>query len=278
MLLFSLGMALIWWIVALVVRDQEWGIVWWDQEHTFTQVIHHLRDPYTIQGFVNPPWTGVLLIPFGLMPLALGVLVQTCLFFTLLTGVIFKFGGTKKTVLLVLTSYFALDAVLEANIEWLVLLGLLLPTAYSGPFLVIKPQSALGYWFSLRWRDLLIAVLVLLIFLLITLAIWGLWPVDLQRKVSRHFEIPYNLAPMALIPIPLSLLIGVVLAYFAFKRHDPALGIFAWLFFVPYTVMYSLILPFACLAVRYPRIALAISIGLWTALGIIFGAYGLTQL
>ena len=98
--------------------------------------------------FANPPWTAALLAPFGLLPLELSALLQIGLYFAILTGVIYKFGGSFKTVLIVFTSFMALDSAIELNVEWLVALGLLVPAALSGPLLLVKPQIALGYGLS----------------------------------------------------------------------------------------------------------------------------------
>lgn len=143
--LLALALALMWWaFVYFVIIPRDQLIVWYDQAVDFTQVGHHLAEPYATPRFANPPWAAVLLFPFSQMPLALAVLVQLCLYFAILTGVIFKYGGGIHTVALTLTSFIAFQSTIELNIEWLVYLGLLLPPALSGPFLLIKPQNRLA--------------------------------------------------------------------------------------------------------------------------------------
>src|SRR5260370_32082356 len=114
----------------------------------FTQVGFELADPYEVKGFVNPPWTALLLAPFGFLPLSIATLAQLCIYFVLLTAVIFKFGGNTKTVLLTLTSIITLFAALELNLDWLVCIWLLIPPVLRGPFLLILQQEALGYCIS----------------------------------------------------------------------------------------------------------------------------------
>src|SRR5258708_25447213 len=256
-LLISQGLAFFFWLVALFVRASNVTPVWFDQENTFTKALYHLAGPQTIYQFRNPPWTAILLAPFSVLPLSIAVLIQLCLYFAILTLVIYKFGGDLKTVLLVLTSFIALDSALELNIEWLVCLGLLVPAAYSGLFLLIKPQTAFGVWLSFKRTDLTRAILITLVVVLISLLVWGAWPLRVAEFMQRNppgWE--FNIAPLALIPWPISVGMGLLLAWRAFRRRDSILGILCWLFFVPYLKFYALLPYFAVFAIRYWRVAL----------------------
>jgi hypothetical protein len=273
-LMLSQGLAIIWWAVSLWFQSLNLIPVWHDQRSTFTQLSAHLGDPYLVSGFVNPPWTGILLAPFGWLPLPLATLVQLCLYFAILTGVIFKFGGNRQTMLIALTSFVALDAALELNIDWLVCLGLLVPPAFSGPFLLIKPQNALGYWLSFKRRELVHTLLVVLVLLVISLLLWGFWPLQMLEAIRTNtLGRSYNLAPLALLPWPIAVAIGLSLSWVAFRRHDPVLSILAWLFFIPYITLYALLLPLALFAIRYPRVALLISVVAWLVYGGVLARY-----
>jgi len=268
-LLLSQGIALIWWLVALWARGGGLPIpVWYDQQRTFSPALSHLADPYAIPGFVCVPWTAPLLAPFSLLPLPLAMLAQLCVYFAALTGIVFKFGGGVRSVLLALTSFIAFDSALELNIDWLVCLGLLVPPVWSGPLLLVKPQDAMGYWLSLDGRDLRRAVLVTLAALLISLALWGFWPESMAAAI-RTWTLgrAYNLAPSALLPWPLAWGTGAALGVLARRRRDPVLGVLAWLFFVPYITLYSLLLPFTLAAARWPRAAAVISAAMWLIYG-----------
>ncbi len=274
-LLISQGLAFFFWLVALFVRASNVTPVWFDQENTFTKALYHLADPQQIYQFRNPPWTAILLAPFSVLPLSFAVLIQLCLYFAILTLVIYKFGGDLRTVLLVLTSFIALDSALELNIEWLVCLGLLVPAAYSGPLLLIKPQTAFGVWLSFKRSELVRAILVTLVVLLISLLVWGVWPLrvaDFMQRNPPGWE--FNIAPLVLMPWFISIGIGLVLGWRAFRRRDPVLGILCWLFFVPYLKFYALLPYFAVFAIRYWRVALLISVVIWLIYGGVFG-YGL---
>jgi hypothetical protein len=60
-------------------------------------------------------------------------------------------------------------------------------------------------------------------------------------------------------PWPIAVGIGLVLAWWAFRRRDPILSILAWMFFIPYIAPVSLLLPFALVNVRWPRLGLLLN-------------------
>jgi hypothetical protein len=271
-LIISQGLALFWWLVALWFRGTNLIPVWYDQRVTFTQVPLHLVNPYAIY-FVNPPWAALFLLPFALLPLDIAVLLQLALYFAILTGIIYKFKGNQRIVLLALTSFVAFDSALELNIDWLACLGLLVPAMWSGPLLLLKPQTALGVWLSFKTRDLVRAIIVSLVVLLLSLVIWGNWITPLLYYMSSQMQREYNIAPLSLMPVPVSLAIGAVLGWMAFRRRDPVLSILAWLFFVPYIKIYSLLLPLALFSIRYPRIGLLISTVMWLVYGGVLARY-----
>lgn len=271
-LAISQVMALVWWGAAFALRLANIGVpVWYDQSITFSNTTN-LLNPYTVKTFLYPPWAALFFFPNSIPPLPVSTLIQSCLYFAILTLVVFKYGGGQKAILIAFSSFVAFDAILELNIEWIVCIGLLVPAAFSGPFLVIKPQIALGVWLSCTWRELLHALIVLLVVILVSFVIWGAWPetmLDGIRKytLGSNAYSQFNLAPISWLSLPVSVLIGIVLSWRAFRKRDPVLSILAWLFFVPYITFYSLLLPMALGALRWPRIALIVSAVIWLVYG-----------
>ncbi len=273
-LLISQALALFWWLVTLWFGPAGHITTWFDQSNTFMQLPGHLVDPYQVPRFVGVPWTGVLLLPFGWLPLSLSVLIQLCLYFAILTGVIFKLGGNTRTVLITLTSFVAFNTALEMNLDWLVCIGLLVPPALSGPFLLIKPQDALGYWLSLKRGPLVHALIVTLVVLLISFLVWGAWPLPMWRSAQTNtLGQPYNLAPLVILPVPIALAVGLFIAWRAVRRHDAVLGILAGLFFIPYITLYALLLHLALVTTRWPRFALLVSVVMWMVYGGVIARY-----
>jgi hypothetical protein len=260
MLMLALVFAVLYWVVGLLVQNNGTLFVWGDQLWTFSSALSHLDNPYESAGFFNMPWAMVLLIPFDPLPLELAAFAQIVLYFGLLALVIHKFGGGRGALLVALTSALAVDAALEINIDWMVCIGLLVPPTWSGPFLLIKPQTAFGYVFSFSRRDFVRATLVVLVTVLIAFVLWGNWPLNLLENIRKYEpNILVNIAPMSILPVWLSIGIGVVLGVYAFRKRDTILCVLAGLFFVPYTAPSSVMVAFALLATRWPRAALLVS-------------------
>ncbi len=262
-LAISALLTVFWWLIAMLIRNANTLIIWADQEVTFTQ--GNISQPFIVPGFVIVPWAVLLIAPFRSMTLPVAVLVQLFLYFGLTSFVIIRYGGNLWTVILVLTSFIALDAAMELNVDWMVCIGLLLPPALSGPFLAVKPQDAFGLWLALDRKTLGRAIIVFLLVIIGSLLIWQRWPLDLlnswQTNTTKFQRV--NAAPSALLSLPLSVLIGLLLAWLAARKHDRVLGIVAGLFFVPYIAFYSLLIPFAVFAIRRPKIALLLSVIVW---------------
>jgi len=266
-LVFAQMMALVWWLAALWLRGM--GVdAWHDQIYTFRETVHSMANPYAIVGFVNVPWIVPIIAPFALLPVELSMLIQSCLMFAILTLVIFRFKGDFWVVVWTLTSFMSLDSVLEMNVDWIVMIGLLVPVIYSAPFLLIKPQLVPGYYFAVppkKW--LLIAAFTLLVVLL-SFVFWGFWIPDMIAGIrSNSMGRFFNIAPINLMPWPISVAIGGVMAYFAFRRRDEVLGIIAGFFFVPYFAPYSMPLLFAMVAIKARRLAIIIFFSMWIIYG-----------
>ncbi len=262
----AVALALVWWLAALAFGAWTGVEPWSDQRRTFTQAVHHLADPYVLV-WPYVPWTALPLIPLGLLPAPLAVLLQMVLYFGLLAALIYRFDGGLAAVLIVLTSAIAFDTALEINLEWIVVIGLLVPPVWSGPLLLVKPQAALGAWLGFAPREWLRGGLVVLAVAAVALVIWPGWVggmvADIQENTLGDWGARINIAFSNLMPRPLSWAIGVALAILALRRRDPVIGVFAWQFVVPYATLYGIMPAFALFTARWPRLALVISLTLW---------------
>ena len=264
MLLIALALALIAWTLAAAARADNRLLVWDDLRSTFSSPLAYLDHPYDSPGYFAAPWGNIFLIPFDPLPLAAAALCMIVLYFLLIAGVIYKFGGGITSLLIALTSVLAVDTALEINIDWLVCIGLLLPPMWSAPFLLIKPQTAFGYVLSFSRREFVRATIVALVVLLLSFLFWGFWFDDVIASIQRwDTNVMVNLAPMVILPRVVSIGLGIALGIYAFRRRDPVLCTTAGVFFVPYVAPNSLLIPFALLSVRYKRFMLLVSIVIW---------------
>lgn len=93
-LLYSQGFALLWWLAVLWLRTTGEAHIWVDQIINFRAGVDNFLDPFSSNPrFVHAPWALVIFAPFRVLPLELSVLIQTSIFFAILTAIIFKFGG-----------------------------------------------------------------------------------------------------------------------------------------------------------------------------------------
>ncbi|MCU0495912.1 MAG: hypothetical protein MUF87_01020 [Anaerolineae bacterium] len=265
-LVFAVLIAIIWWGFALLLRSANLPIlIWDDQLATFT--VGNLARPYDQAGFVNPPWTMFFLWPFSLPPFEIAVLLQLIVLFVGIIGVIFKFGSPRSArlaSLIVLTSPFALDNALQLNIDWIVVVSLLLPPAYCAPLLLTKPQNAIGYLLSFKWSEWVRWTWITLGLILLSFVLWGNWPLEWLENSNQKLVVwQINIAPNAFLGYPLAVILGVIVLFFALRRRDPVLSILAGICFVPYLASYSAILPFALITVRLPALAAVISVTIW---------------
>ena len=260
----ALVFAIIWWLLALSQRNGTRFLVWDDQTSTFLSALTYLRTPYQSAGFFNPPWAMILLIPFDPLPVEIATLAQISLYFVLLAGMVYKFGGNKWSLIVALTSLLAVDTALEINIDWMVCIGLLVPAVWSAPFLMIKPQAAFGYVFSFKRRDFVRASILGLVVILAAFLIWGNWPLALWNNMQEYqTNVLVNLAPKNILTLPVALIIGILLGVYAFRKRDPILCTTAGLFFVPYTAPNSVLIIFTLLACRWPKATLLVSVVSW---------------
>ena len=259
--------AILWWVIALFLFQQSSVVrVWHDQLRVFRVV--PLDNPYSWSRFVNPVWVVPLVYPFRWLTLELSTLIQAIIYFVALALVIIKYGGDRRAIIITLFSYTSLDAVLQMNVDWMVIMGMLLPVWASGPFVFIKPQIGLGYYLGMTPRDWRRAAILILLVGLVSLLIWGWWLEPMLINI-RDFILgqPYNIAPMEYLGI-VSILIGILLGIMAFRRKDVPMGVLAGLFFTPYIAAYSLPLMLGMLAIRWQRLALIFTLSYWLVIAI----------
>ena len=142
------------------------------------------QNPYAVDGFYNPPWLLIAMIPFALLPeqWAQAVFLSTAMCTFLLVCAKLRLG--RLSTLAFLLSFPTIYSLLYGNLEWLVLLGLLLPPQIGVFLVLIKPHVGLGiflYWVIQAWRKERTSGVFKLLWPLLTVAlismlIYGPWP------------------------------------------------------------------------------------------------------
>jgi hypothetical protein len=173
------------------------------------------RTPYDTPGYVYPPWTVIPLIPIAILPEQTS---QAALLIVSLGAFLFaayRLGATRVTAFLFLLSPPIIHGLLNGNIDWLVILGFVLPPQIGLFLVTIKPQMGFGvavYWLVEIWREngLKEVIRVFWPVTLSTLAsfvLFGLWPLRSSSALTESGN--SSLWPLS-IPVGLALLVAAL--------------------------------------------------------------------
>ncbi len=188
-------------------------------------------------GF-NPPWTYILLGPIALLPPALGAVVMFVLSYMIYTFVLLRMGAKPLMIVAFLICPFPLINALNGNIDFLPLLGFILPPWLGLFFLSIKPQIGAGLalfyifeaWHKGKWNAVIKLITPITVAFLLSFAIFGFYPLKLINMPSD----PYNSSLF-----PSGLLIGLPLLVYALKTRQKLLSIAATPLLAPYINIHS---------------------------------------
>lgn len=85
------------------------------------------QNPYDIPGYYNPPWTLLFLIPFAVLPEPVGRGLLFVLTLVIVAIVAIRLGANRVSLIVFLCSPPVLQGLLDSNVDWLALLGFILP-------------------------------------------------------------------------------------------------------------------------------------------------------
>lgn len=219
------------------------------------------RSPYNADGFFNPPWAAILLIPFAIFPEQIGRAALVIVALIAYVYISHKLGARKIVTLFLLLSPPVMHGIVNGNIDWLAALGFVMPVWLSLFFLMIKPQVGLAvaiFLFISTWREGGIKKVIKnftpfgVVFTL-SVFIFGPWFLSISQDI--------NLAGNASL-WPLSLPIGVVFLVSAIQKDEIKYSMIASPFLSPYVIFHSWIGPFLALSAMTFE-AIAAVLGMW---------------
>ena len=191
------------------------GVDWHTAFRPAARQLAMLKNPYEIEGFFNAPWTLLPLIPLALLPESAG---RALLF--VISVVAFGFAayhlGARPLALGAFTlSPPVIHCLLNANIDWMPLLGFVLPPQIGLFFVVTKPQVGFAlalFWLVEAWREGGLRQVVhvfwpVSVCSVASVLLFGPWPLRFQREVSLGWNA--SLWPMS-IPVGLALLVASI--------------------------------------------------------------------
>ncbi|MPM28845.1 hypothetical protein SDC9_75376 [bioreactor metagenome] len=252
---FSLAFAALFIVLYIYYGDNQN-----DWQRYFSQVFAHIQAPNKVEGFFNPPWTA-LLLAYGLLPLKISNVIKLLLNICMLLWAVFKVkGGWLGIVLTFITPLF-FDMARVNPIDWIPLLGFLLPPIWGFPLMVTKPQT-LGAAMLIKWKMEKFSLKPLIPLAIIiggSFLIWGNW-VNIKGPVSV-LDTPQNFSFW-----PLGIPFGIILLIYSWRTNDELLAGASTYLLIPYVAPYSMVCLLALLSGKHKKIAFALYLGfLWFA-------------
>jgi hypothetical protein len=237
------------------------GVDWHTAFRPATLELLSGRSPYNIQGFFNPPWTLLPLIPFAVLPENVGRALLVIAGFIAFAYTGHKMGGSKLATTAILLSPPVMHCTLNGNIDWLALLGVIMPPQIGLFFVSTKPQIGIAiaaFWLVESWRDggwreTLRVFLPITLTGILSLLLYGMWPLRAGVEVGLWWNA--SLWPM-------SLPVGLVLIVTAIRSRKLAYAMGASPCFSPYILLHSWVVAVYALIQSTPETVAAV-IGLW---------------
>lgn len=230
--------------------------------------ILHGRSPYNASGYIYPPWTALILLPFAIFPEPVGRAMLVFVYLGAIVYTLHKLGSHKWSTLLILLSPPILHGLLNGNIDWLVMLGAVLPPWFGLFLLVIKPQIGIGMiiyilievWRQHKFRGVLRTFTPVTVAYALSLFIFGLWPLSFQKTVDFFWNASLW---------PLSIPVGLALLTMAIRTRNIKFSLAASPCLSPYVLLHSWIGAFIAIA-SHPYETAAAVIGMWIVVALRF--------
>jgi hypothetical protein len=257
-------------MVAIVIVGSVYlpaGIDWRDTYRPAALALMSGQSPYTISIFFIAPWGLIPLLPFALLPVNIG---RACLFLIGLSAyayTAYKLGARPVSLVAFLISPPVVHGLLNSNIEWLPLLGFVLPPQIGLLFVAIKPQIGIGvaiFWLIEAWRkggvrEVIRITWPVSLALLISFALFGLWP--LRFRETLILTQAYNASLW-----PSSLPVGLTLFVAAIHRRNINYAMASSPCLSPYVLLHAWVGALAAV-VSQPVETIAAVVGLWILVG-----------
>ena len=175
-LLFILAIIFAWKMIGSSV-----GVDWRTIFRPATLSLLQGKDPYDTSEFMLAPWVFFVFIPISLLPENLSMAVMVVLGLCAYTYIAVRLKAKSLGVIAILLSPMVLYNLIDGNIDWLAMLGFILPPQIGLFFLALKPQIGLGliiYWayITLREKRFIKTFAPIIIVTLISFAVFGFWP------------------------------------------------------------------------------------------------------
>ncbi|MFM8321555.1 MAG: hypothetical protein ACKOC5_11630 [Chloroflexota bacterium] len=221
-------------IAGSLLLPDELGADWRKSFYPAARLLLQGQDPYQVDQFLLAPWSLAVFVPLALLPARAGTAVLLVTGLCVYAYVAVRLKASPIGLAAILLSPQILHNLINANVDWLALLGFVLPPQVGLFFLALKPQIGLPlalFWGveALREKRLLRTFAPFTALLLVSFGLFGLWPLKFSAVQPE-----YNASLW-----PASLPFGVVLLISALYRRRERLAQAIGPFFSPHVMFHS---------------------------------------
>lgn len=265
LLVLTLGAIVLYGFVR-VLPSLQIGMDWEQVYRPAALALANGKSPYTVV-FYAAPWSVIPLVPFALLPPDLGNAGVFILGLSAFAYVAYKLGAGPGNMSIFLLSAPVVGCLIFGNIEWMPLLGFVLPAPIGLIFAVIKPQVGIGlviYWFVhiLRTKGIWEVIKTFTPVTLVTLLsfwMYGFWPLLFQKTMeqSQTSSLAYNTSLW-----PQGIFVGIWLLYKSIQKQKPGMALASSPFLSPYALQFTWVSVLTGL-IGSPLELLLVSVGLW---------------
>jgi len=271
LLVFILTIVLFYIFINIFPRLQI-GMDWRYTYRPAALALAHGKSPYSVEIFYAAPWSLIPLIPFALLPFDIGNVGVFLLGLSAFAYVAYKLGAGLGSMSVFLLSASVMGCLVYGNIEWMPLLGFVLPAPIGLIFAVIKPQVGIGivvYWFvhTLRSKGGWAVIKTFAPVASLTLAsfwMYGFWPLLFRQTMEQSVRssVAYNTSLW-----PQGIFVGIWLLYKSLQNNKPEMAMASAPFLSPYALQFTWVAVLAGL-IQSPLELLIVSIALWIPVAI----------
>src|SRR5215211_6482584 len=185
-LIIGMVLALSFLIAPLVPSAIDWTITFRPATLTLLSGL----SPYGRVYYVHAPWTLIFLIPLAVLPEAVGRVMLLFCGLASYAYVAHKLGAKPVAILFLLISPVVMHVLLNGNMDWLSILGFVMPPQFGLFFISIKPQIGIAiapFWLVEAWRaggwwQVIKTFAPFTLVLLLSFVIFGFWPLETVRE------------------------------------------------------------------------------------------------
>lgn len=229
------------------------------------------HSPYDNPLMIHAPWGLIPLIPFALLPESVGRAALVIIGLITYAFMAHRLGATPITFIIFLLSPPVLHDLLNGNLDWLAVIGFILPPQFGLFFISVKPQMGIAvgiFWLFEAWqqggvKQVFKVFAPFTVVLLISFALFGLWPLGAFRTTNYWWNA--SLWPMS-IPVGLGLLVAAI------RKQKIEYAMAASPCLSPYVLFHSWVGAVLAIVASVPE-TIAVVAGLWILVGLRFLGY-----